>query len=119
MAPKLKRPTKAVKKAQKAANGNGAEAAQERAAQVQVYVSQDLLAWLDQDRAVCESEIQAEMGQQQSLSRSAHVVLILHQYCLVKSANDLGDARAGFREFWARIREAVEKQAAGGKKGAK
>jgi hypothetical protein len=78
---------------------------EERVAQIQVYAPPDLVEWLDLDRAACQGEIQAEMGQQQQLSRSAHVVVILHQYRLSKDLSDAAGGPPGCRGFWTQVRE--------------
>jgi hypothetical protein len=80
-----------------------------RSTQFQIYAPPELVEWLDQDRAACQDEIQCELGQQQRLSRSAHVVSILHQYSLTRSMHDTsGDA--SFRDYWTTVNNAVKPQ---------
>lgn len=102
---KKKRKRRRAAAAAAAAAGTG----ELRATQFQIYAPPELVSWLDRDREACEAEIQCELGQQQRLSRSAHVISILHMYSLTRSTHDTsGDA--SFREYWTKVNDAVKPQ---------
>lgn len=83
--------------------------------QIQVYLPPDLLEWLDADVRERQEEIQAEMGPTRGLSRSAHVVSILHNYRLAReaareAARENGASPQNHREFWEAAQTAATKR---------
>lgn len=99
-----KRKSKAASKATKNPVSEEREKAERSTTQIQVYLPPDLLAWLDTDCTAREGEIRLEMGPQRTLSRSAHVVSIIHNYRLAREAEP---KPTDFRGFWSRVMDCV------------
>lgn len=79
---------------------------------VQVYLPQDLLSWINADCKVHEAEIRKKMGLRHALSRSAHLVSVMHQYRMAREFQP----EITSQDFWATVQSALKKKAASDKR---